>query len=117
MWSSVETGVAQLVARSTPDRLRVVGSSPTRGTGHFGFPPVLRDWVIKGGYGQKNPSGQNPRGQNPSSKLRGEDKIPVVNWGGGGGQNPRGQNPSSIQEKKKKEKIPETLKIKQVVTV
>ena len=41
------TGVAQLVARSTPDRC-VVGSSPTHGTGHFGFPPVFRDWVIKG---------------------------------------------------------------------
>ena len=26
----------------------VVGSSPTRGTEHFGFPPMLRDWVIKG---------------------------------------------------------------------
>ena len=32
------TGVAQLVARSTPDRC-VVGSSPTCGTEHFGFPP------------------------------------------------------------------------------
>ena len=41
------TGVAQLVARSTPDRC-VVGSSPTRGTELYGFPPVLRDWVIKG---------------------------------------------------------------------
>ena len=41
------TGVAQLVARSTPDRC-VVGSSPTRGTEHFGLPPLLRDWVIKG---------------------------------------------------------------------
>ena len=47
MWSSGRTGVAQLVARSTPDRC-VVGSSPTRGTEHFGFPPVLRDWVNKG---------------------------------------------------------------------
>ena len=26
----------------------VIGSSPTRGTDHFGFSPVLRDWVIKG---------------------------------------------------------------------
>ena len=26
----------------------VVGSSPTRGTEHFGFPPVLRVWEIKG---------------------------------------------------------------------
>ena len=32
------TGVAQLVAHSTLDRC-VVGSSPTRGTEHFGFPP------------------------------------------------------------------------------
>ena len=47
MWSSGGTRVAQLVARSTSDRC-VVGSSPTRGTEHFGFPPVLRDWVIKG---------------------------------------------------------------------
>ena len=39
--------MAQLVARSTPDRC-VVGSSPTCGTEHFGFPPVLRDWVIEG---------------------------------------------------------------------
>ena len=31
----------------TPDRC-VVGSSPTCGTEHFGFPPVLRDWLIKG---------------------------------------------------------------------
>ena len=38
--------MAQLVARSTPDRC-VVASSPTRGTEHFGFPPVLRDWVTK----------------------------------------------------------------------
>ena len=30
--------MAQLVARSTPDRC-VVGSSPTRGTQHFGFTP------------------------------------------------------------------------------
>ena len=35
--------MAQLVTRSTPDRC-VVGSSPTRGTEHLGFP----DWVIKG---------------------------------------------------------------------
>ena len=47
MWSSGRTGVAQLVARSTPDWC-VVGSSPTCGTEHFGFPSVLRDWVIKG---------------------------------------------------------------------
>ena len=26
----------------------VVDPSPTRGTEHFGFPPVLHDWVIKG---------------------------------------------------------------------
>ena len=41
--------MAQLVARSTLDR-SVVGSSPTCGTEHFGFPPppVLRDWEIKG---------------------------------------------------------------------
>ena len=39
--------MAQLVECSTPDRC-VVGSSPTRGTEHFGFPPVLCDWVIKG---------------------------------------------------------------------
>ena len=39
--------MAQLVARSTPDRC-LVGSSRTCGTEHFGFPPVLRDWVIKG---------------------------------------------------------------------
>ena len=36
-----------MVARSTPDRC-VVCSSPTRGTEHFGFPPVLHNWVIKG---------------------------------------------------------------------
>ena len=41
------TGVAQLVVRLTPDRC-VVGLSPTRGTELYGFPPVLRDWVIKG---------------------------------------------------------------------
>ena len=42
------TGVAQLVARSTPDRC-VVGSSSTRGTEHCGFPPSApRDWVMKG---------------------------------------------------------------------
>ena len=61
MWSSGGTGVAQLVARSTPDRC-VVGSSPTRGTEHFGFPtsaprlgnqrpwyvqPRLCDWAYK----------------------------------------------------------------------
>ena len=39
--------MAQLVARSTLDRC-VVGSSPTCETKHFGFPPVLRDWEIKG---------------------------------------------------------------------
>ena len=40
--------MAQLVARSTPDRC-VVDSSPTRGTELFGFPPsVVHDWVIKG---------------------------------------------------------------------
>ena len=36
-----------MVARSTPDRC-VVCSSPTWGTEHFGFPPVLHNWVIKG---------------------------------------------------------------------
>ena len=36
-----------MVARSTPDRC-VVCLSPTRGTEHFGFPPVLHNWVIKG---------------------------------------------------------------------
>ena len=61
MRSSGGTGVAQLVARSTPDRC-VVGSSPTCGTEHFGFPPSaprlgnqrpwyvqprLRDWAYK----------------------------------------------------------------------
>ena len=39
-------GGAQLVAHLTPDRC-VVDSSPTHGTEHFGFPPMLRDWVIK----------------------------------------------------------------------
>ena len=39
--------MAPLLARSTVDRC-VVSSSPTRGTEHFGFPPVLCDWVIKG---------------------------------------------------------------------
>ena len=39
--------MAQLVARSTPDRC-VVDSSPTRGTEYFSFHPVLCDWVIKG---------------------------------------------------------------------
>ena len=38
--------MAQLVARSTVSQC-VVGSSP-RGAEHFGFPPVLRYWVIKG---------------------------------------------------------------------
>ena len=37
--------MAQLVVHSL---WAIVGSSPTRGTEHFGFPPVLRDWVIKG---------------------------------------------------------------------
>ena len=54
-WSSRSpwgTGVAQLVARSTPDRC-VVGSSPTRGTEHFGFPPSAprlgnqRPWYVQ----------------------------------------------------------------------
>ena len=40
-------GLARLVARSTVSRC-VVGSSPTRGTEHLGFPTVLRDCVIKG---------------------------------------------------------------------
>ena len=39
--------MARLVARSTVSRC-VVGSSPTRRTENFGFPPELRDWVIKG---------------------------------------------------------------------
>ena len=39
-------GVAQLVARSSLTRY-VACSIPTR-TKHFGFPPVLRDGVIKG---------------------------------------------------------------------
>ena len=39
--------MAQLVARSTLYQC-VVGLSPTRGTEHFGFPPVLCDWVTKG---------------------------------------------------------------------
>ena len=44
--------MAQLVARSTPDRC-VVGSSPTRGTEHFGFPPSAprlgnqRPWYVQ----------------------------------------------------------------------
>ena len=38
--------MAQLVARLKVSRC-VVGLSP-RGAEHFGFPPVLRDWVIKG---------------------------------------------------------------------
>ena len=46
MWSSGGAGMAELVARSTVSRC-VVGSSP-RGAEHFGFPPVLCDWVIKG---------------------------------------------------------------------
>ena len=40
-------GLAQLVARLTVSRC-VVGSNLTRGTEHFTFPPVLRDWFIKG---------------------------------------------------------------------
>ena len=46
------TGVAQLVARSTPDRC-VVDSSPTHGTEHFGFPPSAprlgnqRPWYVQ----------------------------------------------------------------------
>ena len=39
--------MAQLVARLTLDQC-VVGLSPTCGTEHFGFAPVLRDWEIKG---------------------------------------------------------------------
>ena len=38
--------MAQLVAYLPVSRC-VVGSSP-RGAEHFGFPPVLRNWVIKG---------------------------------------------------------------------
>ena len=46
------TGVAQLVARLTLDRC-VVGSSPTCGTEHFGFPPSAprlgnqRPWYVQ----------------------------------------------------------------------
>ena len=39
--------MTQLVVRSTLDRC-VVSSSPTCGTDISAFPPVLRDWVIKG---------------------------------------------------------------------
>ena len=39
--------MAQLVARTTPDRC-VVGSSPTAELNISAFPPVLRDWVTKG---------------------------------------------------------------------
>ena len=52
MWSAGRTGVAQLVARSTPDWC-VVGSSPTCGTEHFGFPPSAprlgnqRPWYVQ----------------------------------------------------------------------
>ena len=52
MWSSGRTGVAQLVARSTPDWC-VVGSSPTCGTERFGFPPSAprlgnqRPWYVQ----------------------------------------------------------------------
>ena len=42
-----EAGLARSVARSTVNRC-VVGSSPTRGTEHLGFPPVPLDWVVKG---------------------------------------------------------------------
>ena len=44
--------MAQLVARSTPDRC-VVGSSPTHGTEHFSFPPSApqlgnqRPWYVQ----------------------------------------------------------------------
>ena len=38
--------MAQVVARSTPDRC-VVGSSPAE-LNISAFPPVFRDWVIKG---------------------------------------------------------------------
>ena len=44
--------MAQLVARSTPDQC-VVGSSPTCGTEHFGFPPSAprlgnkRPWYVQ----------------------------------------------------------------------
>ena len=41
-------GLVQWVAGSTVNRCVIVGSSPPRETEHFGFPPVLRDWVIKG---------------------------------------------------------------------
>ena len=39
--------MAQLVARSTPDRC-VVGSSPTHGTEYFSFPPSAPRLGIKG---------------------------------------------------------------------
>ena len=50
--SSGGIGVAQLVAGSTPHRC-VVGSSPTRGTEHFSFPPTAlrlgnqRPWYVQ----------------------------------------------------------------------
>ena len=52
MWSSGRIGVAQLVARSTPDWC-VVGWSPTCGTEHFGFLPSAprlgnqRPWYVQ----------------------------------------------------------------------
>ena len=54
IWSSRGTGVAQLVARSTPSPdWCFVGSSPTCGTEHFGFPPSAprlgnqRPWYVQ----------------------------------------------------------------------
>ena len=79
------TGVTQLVARSTPDRC-VVGSSPTCGTEHFGFPPSalrlgyqrpwyvrprLCDWAYKGPVPRiEKRRGLSPGGRFPPSFIQ-----------------------------------------------
>ena len=42
-----DPGLCDPTGEPGPDRC-VVDLSPTRGTEHFGFPPVLRNWAIKG---------------------------------------------------------------------
>ena len=91
------TGVAQLVARSTPDRC-VVDSSPTHGTEHFGFPPSAprlgnqRPWYVQprlaatGHIKDPVPLIEKRRGLQRRSQVSlagGADRIP------GGGDKPQ----------------------------
>ena len=63
----------------------------------------------------QNPRGQNPRGQNPRGQNHG-GQNPSSKLRGGGAKSQRTISQQySTQEKKKKEKIPETLKTKQVL--